>query len=83
MAGLNDNFTFFMCTPYPTIILLEFVLTTQEQDNIPEDLYNIFSQAKSFMLGTRDRGLKHMSEKVDNSDHKHPYFCHVLLVTNR
>ena len=32
---------------------------------------------------TRDRGLKHVSEKVDNSDLKHPKFCQVLLVTNR
>ena len=32
---------------------------------------------------TRDRGLKHVPEKVNNSDCKHPNFCHVLLVINR
>ena len=35
------------------------------------------------LTDTRDRGLKHMPEKVNNSDCKHPNFCHVLLVINR
>ena len=32
---------------------------------------------------TRDMGLKHVPEKVNNSDCKHPNFCHVLLVINK
>ena len=59
----------FMCTPYPTIIILGFALTTQEQDNIPEDIYNIFSQAKSFMLGKRYKLLIDFINSM-------PSFCH-------
>ena len=71
MAGLNDNFTFFMCTPYPTIILPEFALTAEEKYNIPEDLYSIFSQAKieSIMLGKRYKLLIDFINSM-------PFLCH-------